>query len=276
MIDAVPSKWLVARLRLPFTVTRFDRRTEEVIMNRSAGLRWIVSSSTFCLLLSLTASSVAAYEAGSVADGGTVAGVVRFAGTPPAPRPLDVNKDKEVCAKEPKFAEDLVVGSDGGVRWAVAFLKGVAKGKPFPNDEAVLDQHGCRYVPHVVIVPAGRDLVIKNSDGILHNIHTYSDENPPLNRAQPKFKKKIKASFDKPEIIRVGCDVHGWMGAWLVVADHPYYAVTDEKGAFRLTDVPPGDYELVVWHEKLGETVQKVSVKPGQETTVDIELSLKE
>src|SRR5690606_944462 len=133
----------------------------------------------------------------------------------------------------------------------------IAKGKAFPEGASVLDQAGCEYLPYVVIVPKGSDLDILNSDGILHNVHTYSEKNKPVNRAQPKFKKKITEKFTEPEMIKVTCDVHGWMKGWLAVVEHPYFAITDSSGAFELTDVPAGEYEVKVWQEKLGESTQK-------------------
>ncbi len=221
------------------------------------------------------AASVSGYEAGPVSGGGTIAGQVKFQGSPPAPKPLEVTKDKEVCGVTPKHDESLLVGPQGGLKNAVVFLTNVSKGKPFASAKPVLDQKGCQYIPHVFLTPAGATVDIANDDGILHNIHTYSKKNPPVNRAQPKFKKVIQEKFSQPEIFEVRCDAHGWMQAWVVVQDHPYYAVTDEGGNYKLTDVPPGEYELKVWHEKLGEKVQKVSIQGGQTATVNFELAAK-
>jgi plastocyanin len=234
----------------------------------------VLSTISIAALMALPGAALG-YEAGSVANGGSIAGSVKYKGTPPARETLEVNKDKEVCALTPKLSRDLVVGADGGIQYAVVSIVDIQKGKPFPENGAVLDQKGCEYMPHVVQLKAGGELEIKNSDGILHNIHTYSKDNPPVNRAQPKFKKTIKETFDKPEMVKLTCDVHGWMTGWLAVEEHPYVAVTDEKGAFSLTDVPAGDYELRVWQEKLGETMQKVTVQPGAETTVSFELAPK-
>src|SRR6185295_15093029 len=172
-----------------------------------------------------------------------------------------------------KLAKDLVVASDGGIQYAVVSIPSITKGKPFADAKPMLDQKGCEYAPHIVLMKAGGDLDIQNSDGILHNIHTYSEKNPPLNRAQPKFKKVMTESFKEPERVKLACDVHGWMQGWLVVEDNPYVAITDDKGAFKITDVPPGDYEVKIWQEKLGETTQKVSVKPGADTPVTVELA---
>jgi plastocyanin len=214
-----------------------------------------------------------AYEAGPVANGGSISGVVKFKGTAPAPAKLEVNKDTDVCGQTEKINKELVVSSDGGVQYAVVSIPGITKGKPFPEAKPMLDQKGCEYAPHVMLAPAGQQVDIQNSDGILHNIHTYSDKNPPVNIAQPKFKKTVNASFNTPEVVKLSCDVHGWMQGWLVVEDDPYYVVTDDKGAFKITDIPPGDYEVKVWQEKLGTSTQKITVKPGADTTVNFELA---
>jgi plastocyanin len=234
---------------------------------------------TIAIALTLIAAGAGpgwTYEGGAVADGGTIVGEVKFQGTAPPPKALEVTKDKEVCAASPKTEESLVVGAGGGLKNAVVSINGIAKGKPMDASvKPVLDQKGCQYVPHVLLIPAGAPVDILNSDGILHNIHTYSKKNPPVNVAQPKFKKTIQQKFDQPEAFEVKCDAHGWMGGWFIITDNPYYAVTDDKGAFKLTDVPPGDYELKVWHEKLGEKTQKVTVAAKGEAKVTFELAQK-
>ena len=221
------------------------------------------------------AAPLRAYEGGPVANGGSISGTVKFKGTPPAPAKLDVNKDTEVCGKTPKVDKSLTVASDGGIQYAVVSIPSITKGKPFSDAKVVLDQNGCEYVPHIVLAPPGAQVDIQNSDGILHNIHTYSQKNEPVNIAQPKFKKTVNATFKTPEAVRMACDVHGWMQGWMIVQNNPYYVVTDDKGAFKLTDIPPGEYEVQVWQEKLGESTQKVTVKPGADTTVNFELAPK-
>ena len=110
-------------------------------------------------------------------------------------------------------------------------------------------------------MPAGKSFVLINSDGILHNFRTTGTINPILNKAQPKFKKRLKIKIDKPEIIRINCDIHEWMKGWLVVAQHPYYSLTDEAGSFEIANIPPGAYTLELWHETLGKQTRKVTVK---------------
>ncbi|GIW39753.1 MAG: hypothetical protein KatS3mg076_0330 [Candidatus Binatia bacterium] len=209
-----------------------------------------------------------AYQSGNVANGGKITGSVIYKGKAPEPKPLEVTKDTAVCGKEKHFDESLLVGPGGGLQNAVVSLVGISQGKAFSPEKRVLRQKGCRYIPHVFLVPAGVEFDITNEDGVLHNIHTYSKKNPPVNRAQPKFKKVIQEKFTEPEIFEVRCDAHGWMGAWIVVQDHPYYAVTGPDGKFELADVPPGEYEIRVWHEKLGEQTQKVTVPAGGEASV--------
>jgi plastocyanin len=220
------------------------------------------------------AGGLFAYEGGKVTDGGTITGVVRFKGTAPAPKKLEVTKDKEVCAKTPKFDQSLVV-SGGNLVNAVVYLSDIKKGKAVDVKKVTLDQKGCEYQPHVLAFPAGATVEILNPDGILHNVHSYSKINSPFNMAQPKFKKSMTVKIDKPEAINVKCDVHGWMDGWLFAAPNPYYAVTDDKGSFKLTDVPAGTYTLEVWHETLGKQSQKVTVKPKEETKVTLEMAKK-
>jgi plastocyanin len=227
------------------------------------------------LALSWSALPLAAYEGAPVSGGGSVSGVVKFKGTPPAPKQLEATKDTQVCGKHKIMEETLVVGPGNGIQFAVVSIPGIAKGKPMEKVSPVLDQLGCQYIPHVIAFPAGSEVQIQNSDGILHNIHTYSEKNPSINRAQPKFKKVLKETFAKPEMIKVTCDAHNWMSGWFAVQENPYYAVTDANGAFKLTDVPPGTYDVKVWHETLGESTQKVTVAGGADAKADFELAKK-
>jgi len=213
-----------------------------------------------------------AYQA-AADNGGTITGTVKYDGSAPAPKKVEVTKDKEVCGLKPHFDEDLIVSSGGGIANAVVVLKD-AKGTATPA-EVKFDQKGCDYQPHVLAFPAGSTVDIMNDDGILHNIHTYSKVNPPFNMAQPKFKKEIQQKIEKPEVIKVSCDAHGWMHGWWYVTDTPYYAVTDDNGNFTIKDVPPGSYTIEVWQEKLGTQDQKVDVKAGASATSNFSLKPK-
>ncbi len=228
------------------------------------------------LLLLLLSSPLMAYEAIEAASTGAIVGTVKFQGETPDRREITVTRDKKVCGKETKFTESLVVGSNGGVKNAVLYLTDIKKGKKFEASATFqIDQRGCQFHPRVLIVPAGKSFTLINSDGILHNFRTNSTKNPILNKAQPKFKKKMKVKINKPEIIRANCDVHEWMNMWLVVAEHPYYTLTDDSGSFKITGVPPGTYTIRLWHETLGQQTRKVTVKAGEQTRAAFELKKK-
>ena len=236
----------------------------------------IMNSKTVLSLVagaSLSLASVAlGYDAGAVSNGGSISGTITFAGDAPEATVIEVTKDTKVCAQTQKYDESLVVGENKGLKNAVVSISNISNGKDF-GEAMVLDQKECVYTPHIVLTPAGSELEILNNDGILHNIHTYSEANPAFNQAQPKFKKKLKKKFDQPEVVRVECDAHGWMKGWIVVMEHPYYAVTDGEGKFSLGDVPAGEYEVKIWHETLGETMQKVTVESGGDASLAVELS---
>jgi plastocyanin len=223
-------------------------------------------------LMALPVRGMAAYDGGDVKDGGTISGTVKFKGTAPAPKKLDVGKDKEVCGKSAKTDQSLVV-NNGNLVNAVVTITDIKKGKKIELKKVTLDQNGCEYHPHVLAFPAGSTVEIVNPDGILHNIHSYSKVNSAFNQAQPKFKKTLDVKIDKPEVIEVKCDVHGWMEGWLVATETPYFAVTDSSGTFKLTDVPAGTYTVEVWQEKLGKSTQKVTVKAKEDAKVNFELA---
>jgi len=224
--------------------------------------------------MTVQATRSAAYEAGEVKNGGTIVGVVMLEGMSPPAKKITTTKDQDVCGNL-KTAEDLIVSPDKKIANAVVSIDAISRGKKIDAASPVLDQKGCQYVPHVLLVPAGSPVKVLNSDGILHNIHTYTRKNQPVNIAQPKFKKEVTVEFAEPENVGVKCDAHEWMSGVIVVMDHPYYAKTDENGAFALTDVPPGEYSLKVWHEKLGEKVEKVKVETGKPVRVELKLGAK-
>jgi hypothetical protein len=201
------------------------------------------------------------------ASPGRVVGSVLFTGASPDLAPVAVTKDQAACGLTRHVPETLVVGAGGALRNAVVSIDGIARGKAFPpGGRPTLDQRGCWFIPHLQVVPAGAEIDILNSDGILHNIHTFPKNNPPINMAQPRFRKILNHAFARPDVVKVTCDVHSWMNAWIVVTAHPYFAVTAADGTFSITDVPPGMYTLRAWHETLGSREQTIAVAPGGTT----------
>jgi plastocyanin len=227
------------------------------------------------------------YVEGPVAEGGILAGRVRFAGEPPKSEPLAVRKNTDVCG-EHKPSQALVVGPTGGVRGTVVAVEGIARGKRAPELE--LDNAKCLFVPHVSAVMAGAKVRIRNSDPILHNTHGYLERLTVFNIALPTKDQVIDVTqrIKKPGVVEVVCDAHTHMRAWIVVRDNPYFAVTDDSGQFRIDEIPPGRYRVTAWHEGWVVTgkdkdgrplydpprilVQEVSVPPRGEVAVEFEL----
>jgi plastocyanin len=204
------------------------------------------------------------------AQGGTISGEVKVSGAAPAPKVVKVNKDNEVCGAEKKLVE-VAVGAGNGLADAVVAVPGAKGAKP--AKKAVLDQKGCEFRPQLLVMAPG-EVDILNSDGVLHNIHTFSTANPAINKAQPKFKKTMTEKFDKPEAIKVQCDAHSWMHGWIYVTDTPA-ATTDDKGSFKIENVPAGKHKVEVWHPVLGKQTKEVEVKAGQDAKVSFELAAK-
>jgi len=224
-------------------------------------------------LFAVPFTAMAAYQGGTVANGGTISGVVRFKGTPPTLKPIVINKDKQVCGKTPIYSPDLLVGKHQGIANVVVRLTDITQGKPQTPISVTLTQKGCGFRPHVTTVQTGGEVVVANGDPLTHNIHTFSFDNPQLNQAQPAGAPALMIKPVIAETIKVQCDIHKWMAGWIIVAEHPYYAVTDANGQFTLTDVPPGTYTIEFWQETLGVVTQHVTVKANQTVQVSAGMS---
>lgn len=225
---------------------------------------------TFRFTMIRPSHAAAPYQGGAVTDGGTIKGAVVHSG--PVPTKKIVPKDPDVCGK-PHEAQLVVVGPNKGVKDAVVYLEGVTKGKPMakPAKPPTIDNQKCKFVPESQVIAPG-PIEIVNSDPVLHNTHGFYGKRTAFNVALPKEGQRVKKSLPRPGIVRVECDEHGHMHGTIGVADHPYQAVTGADGAFTFTDVPPGDYTLVVYQWHVGPTQTKVSVKPKETAEVKVDL----
>lgn len=201
----------------------------------------------------------------------TINGTVTYEGKVPNLPRVAMDADPVCAKKNPGGAvsEALVMG-DGNTMGNifVRVTKGVPAGKTFPKPTAaaVLDQEACRYKPHVMGLMLGQELKLKNSDGILHNVHALPKVNKPFNMAMPATRTEATANFEKEEgIFQIKCDVHPWMSAYVAVSSNPFFAVTGKDGKFTISGLDAGTYELEAWHEKLG--VQKATVTVGASDT---------
>jgi Polysaccharide lyase family 4, domain II len=196
------------------------------------------------------------YQVVSVSNGGTIKGAVSWSGPVPRPVVLAISKDPQICDPESLKTRDLerlIIGPQHGVANTVVYLKNISSGKAMdlPEPRRFLDQKHCRYEPHILLVPQGALLQMKSSDATLHTVHM--DGAATYNLPFPFTNQVISRTMPTSGLVNLKCNGgHLWMNAVMFVASHPYYAVTDESGTFELTDVPPGDYELVAWHEGWG------------------------
>jgi len=228
----------------------------------------------FCLLI-----IVSAFLFPSLASSATITGIVIFDGDIPNFRTIKMDADP-ICITHHKTSvssEVLILGEGKTVgNIFVHVVSGLEKKEfPAPSEAVVLDQKGCMYSPHVLGVMVGQPVKILNPDGTLHNVHAMTKVNKEFNVAMPKFRKELTRTFDKPEfMLKMKCDVHPWMGAYISVMTHPYFSVTQEDGIYTIANLPAGKYELEIWHEKLGTKKVSVNLSEGETKEVNFTLSI--
>lgn len=214
------------------------------------------------------------------ATAGSVEGRIVFEGAVPAPAVLRMSADPRcVQSAGPNPQSDaLLVAEDNGLRNAFVYVKeGLDPAYEFetPTTPAILDQKGCIYTPRVLGVRVGQGIEIMNSDPTLHNVHALPMVNGEFNHGQPRQFMRAREVFTAPEVmVRFKCDVHSWMAAWVGVLPHPYFAVSDESGAFRIPGLPPGTYTVEAWHEKLGTRTAGITVGPSQAQTLSFAFTM--
>jgi len=199
----------------------------------------------------------------------SITGNIKVKGEHKKRRKLRMDADPKCAAMyaEPPLTNDLVVDENGNVEWAFVYVETGAEGRSSadPLPAAVIDQKGCRYHPHVLGVVVGQDLTIRNDDDLLHNIHGLPFANREFNFGQPMKGLEAHERFANQEImVKVKCDVHPWMSAWIGVVDHPFFAVTDAAGNYAIPGgLPDGKYTLEVWHEHYKSISADVEVRGG-------------
>jgi plastocyanin len=228
----------------------------------------------------LTAGPVAG-GAGQTAARGTIKGRVRLSGDLPGNPVIRMGRDP-MCAAinrgKQVVQEAVMAGLDGSLANVFVRLQGTFPPTPAPKEPVTIDQRGCVYLPRVIGVRVGQTLQVRNSDSLLHNVHssTTIKENS-FNIGQPiagmvnEFRLK-----EEPGMLRLMCDVHSWMTAYIAVVSHPYFAVSNKAGTFEIANVPPGTYTIQAWHERYGPAMKPVAVKAGAPVTVDFTYTGKE
>jgi plastocyanin len=218
---------------------------------------------------------------GMPGPGGTITGHVTVRGRLPAVEPLHMGLDPtclEINGATP-VNDDLVVASDGAVANAFVYITaglppGVAPGPP--ATPLVVDQRGCRFVPHVLGVRAGQPIEFVNSDPTEHDVHAEPGPNGQFNRLQPLQGMRESHVFTEPDVMTlIKCDRHPWMSAYVGVMEHPYFAVTGADGRFTLSGVPDGHYTVAMWHERFGRIDREVAIVDHHETQADFLIDTK-
>jgi hypothetical protein len=186
------------------------------------------------------------------AAGGTLTGRVVFHGEPPMLPPIEVAKDREVCGPMVPSPALSVAPDTRGVRNAVVYVEGAPAPVVQDPPEAWLENQQCRFVPHVVAMRVGAELAIVNSDPVLHNLRAWPRDEPrraAFNVVQPTQGQVTRRTIKRAGVMALTCDAHIHMSGWVLAFDHPYFAVTDDKGGFTIAGIPAGRYRVTVWHE---------------------------
>ena len=234
--------------------------------------------------------STTASSGGAIYGTSVISGLVTFEGTVPRVKSLieemsvDIGCYGKYTTTEP-ISDTVVIGPSNTLsNVLVRITEGPPVGRAYDVTEevsagriqpAALDQYGCMYKPHILAVMTGQEITIKNSDGIMHNVHAMPDINSEFNKAMPKMTKKIDYTFQEEEQdpFPIKCDVHPWMGGYVSVLPHPFFSLTAPNGKFEIRDLPAGTYQIEAWHEKLGTQTATVTVNEGETSTSDFAFS---
>ncbi len=208
------------------------------------------------------------------ATAGVVKGKISFTGRKPPRKRIDMSGDPACMEAHhgTAYEEPVAVNSNGTLANVFVYVKSGLEGKKFavPATPVTIDQKGCWFHPHVMGIQTGQELKVINSDPVTHNIHPLAQINREWNHSQGSGDAPLARRFTKPEImIRVKCNIHSWMRAYIGVLDHPYFAVTGNDGSFNIPNLPPGDYVIAAWQESLGSQDQKLTVTPAGKIEAD-------
>lgn len=206
---------------------------------------------------------------------GSISGTIRYIGRRPAPKLIDMSNDPAcVEAHHGKaFDESLLVSPSDGLANAFVYVKTGLEGKHFetPTATVVIDQQGCWFKPRILGIQTNQILQVINSDPVTHNIHPMAQINREWNHSQGAGDPPLGRKFIKQEVmIPVKCNIHSWMRAYIGVLEHPYFAVSKTDGAFTIENLPPGNYTVAVWQEKLGTEERHVVVAPHSNAKMNI------
>ena len=204
---------------------------------------------------------------------GAVTVHVLFRGTIPPPIDINVTRDPEICGTTIPLQSVTVHSPSGGLKDAVVMIEGIyaPEKNPTPMSPMVLSNARCSFSPHVMTLQTGAPLEIHNLDPVMHNTHITNETRTFINVAMVVNARPVVKKVVKPGLYRLQCDVHKFMGGYVLASEHPYFGVTDERGDTRILDVPAGEHDISVWHERLGQLQAHVTVPSNGEAAVTFE-----
>ena len=223
---------------------------------------------------SVTATNAVNSQAIDPAMSATVKGKVFFQGAVPPVQEISVRGNPE-CAvfhQDGKVKSEELVVNDGALQNVFVYIKEGLEGRsfPVPATSVTIENKNCVYVPHVSGAQVGQSVILLNNDPTLHNIHSYSKNSKPWNLGLPFQGMKQSKKFEAPEVmVHLKCDVHPWMTGFVGVLTHPYFAVTAKDGSFEIKNLPPGEYLIEAWQEKLGVQSQKIKIEPRETKEIE-------
>ena len=232
----------------------------------------VVVALASCLVATFATSGRVSALAAQAASRGTIKGHIRLSGKLPGNPVIRMGMDP-MCAKinagKRIIQENVVASLDGSLANVFVKVQGTFPQTPAPTEPVTIDQRGCVYGPRMVGARVGQTLQIRNSDELPHNVHGLSAHNNGFNVSEPKAGMVQQFRMKDEEMLRLKCDVHSWMTAYIGIVSHPYFAVSSEAGTFEIRNVPAGVHTIQAWHERYGALTQPVRVKAGATTTVD-------
>jgi plastocyanin len=225
------------------------------------------------ILRALVASAAVGTLAAAQTPTGTIKGHVAISGKLPGNSVIRMGVDPkcaQINAGQRVLQEAVVATADGRLGNVFVRLQGTFPRTPVPAEPVTIGQRGCVYQPRVVGIRVGQTLRIRNDDELLHNVHGSSAVGNSFNIAQPIAGQTYEFKPTEEEVmVKIGCDLHTWMTAFVGVVTHPYFAVSGAGGTFEIGKVPAGTYTIEAWHERFGRVTKTVTVKPGAIATAD-------